>query len=472
MKFVYVSFISLLLLGCVPTTPVPVTVTPSPIGPQPPTETVTPAPGNDPVFVGAGDIADCNGNGDEATANLLDNIPGTVFTIGDNAYPDGAASDFVNCYDPSWGRHKARTFPVPGNHDYIMAGANAYFDYFGAVAGDRDKGYYSYDLGTWHIIALNSNLPVGVGSAQEQWLRADLAAHQVDCTLAYWHHPLFSSSSVHGSNAGMLPLWQALYDYGADVVLAGHDHTYERFAPQDPLGLADPLRGIREFVVGSGGRSHYGFGIPRPNSEVRNNDTYGVLKLTLHPDSYSWEFIPEEGKTFTDSGSAPCVTTATAASSGVLTFIPTDDATLRSNSPDTNYGPDSTLQADNDPPDNFLIQFNISGLNNRLVLNASLHLYNVNKSDAGGDLYHIADQNWDEKTVTWNAAPLAGSTPLASLGPVEKDSWYEIDVTSVIMGDGIYSFRMATTSDDGADYASKEAGVEFSPRLVISVGEP
>ena len=273
-----------------------------------PTPSTTPVPADDPVLVGACDIAHCSSNGDEATASLLDGIEGTVFTTGDNVYRDGSAAEFANCYDPTWGRHKARTFPSAGNHDYHTPDAAGYFDYFGSSAGEPGKGYYSYDLGEWHIIVLNSNIPVKAGSEQEQWLRADLAAHPAVCTLAYWHHPRFSSGTVHGSSTSMQPLWQALYDNGADVVLAGHEHNYERFAPQDPSGIPDPARGIREFVVGSGGRSHYVFGTPIANSEVRNQDTYGVLKLTLHPTSYSWEFVPEPGKTFTDSGNAPCVT--------------------------------------------------------------------------------------------------------------------------------------------------------------------
>ena len=273
--------------------------------------------GADPVFVGAGDIASCSSSGDEATAALLDAIPGTVFTLGDNAYESGTATEFANCYDPSWGRHKARTFPAPGNHDYFTLNASGYFSYFGAAAGDPTKGYYSYDLGTWRIIVINSNCAVVegcyVGSPQEQWLRADLAAHPTACTLAYWHHPRFSSGSTHGSSTEMQPIWQALYEAGADVVLSGHEHNYERFAPQDPNGNLDTVHGIREFVVGTGGASHYAFGTMLPNTEVRNSDTYGVLKLTLHPGSYDWQFVPEAGKTFTDSGSALCVASGTSA---------------------------------------------------------------------------------------------------------------------------------------------------------------
>lgn len=264
----------------------------------------------DPVLVGAGDIAGCGSSGDEATSTLLDSIPGTVFTVGDNAYPNGSSSEFNSCYEPSWGRHKARTKPSPGNHDYNTAGATGYFGYFGAVAGDPSKGYYSYDLGEWHVVALNSNCSaIGecrAGSLQEQWLRQDLTASAKPCTLAYWHHPLFTSGSEHPNATSMRPIFQALYDHNAEVVVSGHNHNYERFAPQDPNGGQDDARGIREFVAGMGGLSHYSFGSIEPNSQVRNAETYGVLKLTLHASSYDWQFIPEAGRTFTDSGTTAC----------------------------------------------------------------------------------------------------------------------------------------------------------------------
>jgi hypothetical protein len=258
------------------------------------------------VLVGAGDIADCGSSGDDATAALLDAIPGTVFTAGDNAYGDGTPTEFARCYDPTWGRHKARTRPSPGNHDYETGSATGYYGYFGARAGPAGRGYYSYDLGAWHVVSLNSNIAMSAGSPQEQWLRADLAATTKRCVLAYWHHPRFSSSDSHGSEPETQPLWQALYDHAAEVVISGHDHTYERFAPQTPDGAADPGRGIRQFVVGTGGKSHYGFGPPLPNSEARDNTSYGVLKLTLDPGSYSWTFIPAAGDSFTDSGRGTC----------------------------------------------------------------------------------------------------------------------------------------------------------------------
>lgn len=268
---------------------------------------------SDPVLVGAGDVASCDDPaGAKATAKLLDSIPGTVYVAGDLAYPDGTAEEFADCYGPTWGRHKARTRPSPGNHEFHAGRATPYFDYFGAAAGDSKKGYYSYELGTWHVIVINSNcseLPGGCAkdSPEEQWLRQDLAQHPTTCTVAYWHHPLFSSGGKHGNDPEVKPLWQDLYAANADLVLNGHDHDYERFAPQDPDGKLDAARGIREFVVGSGGKnSHRSFGETKPNSEVRNSDTFGVLKLTLHPKSYDWEFVPEEGKTFKDSGSGTC----------------------------------------------------------------------------------------------------------------------------------------------------------------------
>jgi hypothetical protein len=262
------------------------------------------------VMVGAGDIAKCSTEADEATAKLLDNIPGTVFTVGDNAYPSGTASEFKNCYGPSWGRHKSRTRPALGNHEYETAGASGYFGYFGAAAGDPDRGYYSYDRGEWHVVALNSNCgEVGgcwADSPQGRWLRNDLANHPAECTLAYFHHPLFSSGSDHGDQQIARPLWNALYAADADVVIGAHDHSYERFAPQGPDGARNKERGIRQFVVGTGGGTQRGFGKIRPNSQARNASTPGVLKLTLEPGSYSWKFVPVAGETFTDSGTTSC----------------------------------------------------------------------------------------------------------------------------------------------------------------------
>ena len=265
------------------------------------------------VLVGAGDIANCDvtgGSGAVVTARLLDRIPGTVFTVGDHAYPSGTAKEFQDCYDPRWGRHKARTRPSPGNHDYLTANAKPYFDYFGANAGPERRGYYSYALGAWHIVSLNSFIAADRRSPQIEWLRKDLSENRTSCTLAYWHIPVFSSGP-HGSEAQttsrMLEVWRVLYEFGADVVINGHDHMYERFAPQDPKGKPDPRKGIREFVVGSGGAGLYSVRQVRPNSEARGTRSYGVLKLTLGATDYTWEFVQGAGEPFQDSGTSQCV---------------------------------------------------------------------------------------------------------------------------------------------------------------------
>ena len=269
-----------------------------------------PRPPSGKVIVAVGDIASCSSTDDEATANLVGGIKGsTVLTLGDEAYPEGTTEEFDKCYKPTWGRFEDRTKPVPGNHEYNTKEAKGYFNYFGKVAGEPDKGYYSYDLDGWHIVALNSNceeVGCGASSPQVRWLEADLAKDAKRCTLAYFHYPLFSSGEYRPGIHEVKPLWEALYAADADVVLNGHDHNYQRFAPQDPNGKADPKRGIREFVVGTGGRSLYPIGEPIANSEVDNDETYGILTLAPHPDDYEWRFLPVEGETFTDSGSAGC----------------------------------------------------------------------------------------------------------------------------------------------------------------------
>ena len=262
-----------------------------------------------PVLVGAGDISSCANTGDSATTRLLERIPGTVFAAGDNAYESGTAAEFANCYGPTWGRFKARTRPVPGNHEYKSAGAAPYFAYFGSRAGDPGKGWYAYDVGTWRVYSLNSNCAsvggCGPGSAQETWLRADLAENPRECVAAVWHHPLFSSGA-HGNYSSSRPLWQALYEAGADIVITGHDHDYERFALQRADGSADPEAGIREFVVGTGGKGTRSFGSTRANSQVRKTGVLGVLKLELRSSSYTWRFVPVSGSTWTDTGAADC----------------------------------------------------------------------------------------------------------------------------------------------------------------------
>lgn len=284
----------------------------SPIGTAGPT---------DPVLVGAGDIASCAQENDEQTAVLLDQVVATgdesgvetvVFAAGDNAYENGSLEEFEQCYGPTWGRHKDRTRPATGNHEYATVNADGYFQYFGEAAGDPAEGYYSFDLGTWHVVILNTSdhcqtVDCAAGSAQEQWLRADLAASDAFCTLAIWHDPLFTSGPRGSSARYVIPFWRALYEFGADVVVNGHEHNYERFAPQTADGLLGTAHGIRQFVVGTGGNGHRSFESPRaPHSEVADDATYGVIQLTLHPAGYDWEFIPIAGEVFRDSGSDEC----------------------------------------------------------------------------------------------------------------------------------------------------------------------
>lgn len=274
------------------------------------TATVTaPPPPAGEVLIAAGDIAQCGSSNDEATAAVVDTIPGTVAVLGDNVYESGTATEYTNCYDPSWGQFKDRTKPSVGNHEYYTAGATGYYGYFGASAGDPTKGYYSYDLGDWHVVVLNSNCStVGCSSVSNQvaWLVADLAATTKSCVLAYWHHPRFNSGASHGNNTNVAPFWDALYAAGAEVILNGHEHLYERFAPQTPAAVADPATGIRQFTVGTGGRAFYSIGTMKANSEVINNNTYGVLRMTLSAGSYSWKFLPVAGRTFTDAGTGTC----------------------------------------------------------------------------------------------------------------------------------------------------------------------
>jgi acid phosphatase type 7 len=280
---------------------------PPPPPPNMPPPPPPPPPPSEVTLIAVGDIASCSSSGDEATGALVDGMPGTIALLGDLAYNSGTLTQFQTCFEPSWGRHKPRSWPSPGNHEYETANAAAYFTYFGAAAGDPTKGYYSYDLGDWHIVVLNSNIDRTIDSEQVRWLREDLTASARTCTLAYWHHPRFNSGSDHGNNRSVAPFWTTLHELGADVVLNGHEHVYERFAPQTPAAAPDPERGIRQFTVGTGGRSHDAFkAVPEPNSEVRNASTYGVLKLSLKAGGYDWQFVPVPDATFTDSGSGTC----------------------------------------------------------------------------------------------------------------------------------------------------------------------
>ena len=294
--------LGLLLIACgdngAPTAPTP------PTAATVPPQTPAPPPEPDAVLVGAGDIAMCGAPEVAATAALLDTISGTVFTAGDNAYPNGSLRDYMACYEPTWGRHKHRTRPAPGNHEYNTPNGAAYYEYFGAAAGPPGRGYYSFREGAWLIVSLNSNVPAGPGSPQAEWLKMTLAQNPTRCAAAIWHHPLFTSGP-NGGSPSMRELWRILHESGAEIVLAGHDHMYERFAPQDAEGRPDPAAGVRGFTVGTGGAHIYDARTRRPNSEAIGRSA-GVLKLTLKATSYEWQFIPIAGGRFSDFGASEC----------------------------------------------------------------------------------------------------------------------------------------------------------------------
>jgi hypothetical protein len=444
----------------------------------------------DPVFVGAGDIADCTTtsaatSGAEQTAKLLDGIAGTVFTLGDNVYDAGTAAQFSNCYDPTWGRHKARTRPAPGNHEYDTSGAAPYYSYFGANAGSAGLGYYSYDIGnSWHIVSLNSEVDASATSVQAQWLRDDLANSSAPCTLAYWHKPLFSSGQ-HGNLPNTQELWRILHQYGADVVLNGHDHDYERFAPQDPYGNPDP-NGIREFVVGTGGAERRSFSVIRPNSEIRDYSTFGVLKLTLHATSYDWQFVPVAGATFTDSGTGTCFTgtnptatptnTATPLPQGqsVLSFTPAADALVDEANPTTAYAKNSQLLAVDKPSaKQSFLRFTVGGLpTGAPITEAKLQLYVINQSvNSGGIFNSTTNTTWPE-AITWNTKPAIDGPQLASLGASTAGTFVTINLSSLITGNGDYSFAITSPSGnaDTFGFTSRDGAIaENRSQLIITV---
>ncbi len=296
------------LYGCLPIQGGPITAPQGSAAAIPPGKSVT--------IYAAGDIADCRKSkpehsGAAKTASLIaaalaKDKDAAVLTLGDATYPVGLLEEFTECYEPTWGQFKHRTFPSPGNHEYYTPAAVGYYDYFGNIAGPTRRGYYSVDIGTWHVVSINSNLKPIDHQQQLAWLKTDLAQHPARCTLAYWHHPLYSSGG-HGNNERMADVWQALQAAGAAVILVSHDHDYERFAPQDADARRDDARGIREFVVGTGGARLTPLFARKPNSDISDNATHGVLRMVLKDGSYEWEFLPVAGGSFTDRGAALCI---------------------------------------------------------------------------------------------------------------------------------------------------------------------
>jgi hypothetical protein len=255
------------------------------------------------VLLATGDIGVCGSAAAVGTGQMLDELEGTILAVGDMAYRHGTAQEFETCYDPVWGRHKARTRPAPGNHEYESAAAQPYFDYFGSQAGPSGQGYYSFKSGDWLVLSLNSNLPVGNTTAQALWIRSELTANTSRCALAYFHHPLYSSGP-NGDNARLAGLWQLLYENGVDVIVSAHEHLYERYAPMSPDGQRNDTRGIRQFIVGTGGAGLYTVMRAHPQSEIQVI-AHGMLKLTLAAQSYSWEYL-QLGGGKSDVGNDAC----------------------------------------------------------------------------------------------------------------------------------------------------------------------
>ena len=542
----------------------------------------------DPFIVAGGDIAcdpaDSNFNAGKgtsancrqlATSNLLSGAA-AVLPLGDNQYYCGSYSAYTQSYDLSWGRYKSLTHPAVGNHEYLTtggsgaatgcttanAGAAGYYQYFGSAAGQSGQGYYSYNVGTWHLIALNSNCGDAGGcsssSPQGKWLTADLAAHANMCTLAYWHIPLFDTGNYASPNSQSF--WNSLSASHADVILNGHDHNYQRYAPQTPGGVIDQTNGIREFIVGTGGANLISYGTSAGNTEVRNNTTFGVLKLTLHAGSYDWQFVPEAGKTFTDSGTKAChasgggadttpptapgsltataasptqvnlawaastdnvgvngyrilrggtqigtstttnysdpsalastmysytvvatdaagnasgpsntATVTTPASGSVLSFTPTDDSYAANDTPSAVHGTETQVIADNSPVKHMFVRFSVSGTSGRPVQSAKLRLYCVDPSAMGGE-FHGSSTTWSQSTLTWNLQPTINAPVLGTLGAVATNTWYEVDVTPLVTGDGAVSVAGISTSTDGAHFSSKEGSATLMPQLLVTLG--
>jgi hypothetical protein len=518
----------------------------------------------DVVIAAAGDIASCTSSGDEATADLLDAIaPARILLLGDNAYESGTDAEFASCYDPTWGRFREKTHPSPGNHDYNTAGAFGYYNYFGAAAGDPAKGYYAFDLGAWRFYALNSNcgaVSCSAGSQQEQWLRADLATRPRTCLAAFMHHPRFASgpTATRRDNTSVAPLYQAFYEASGDLWLVGHNHYYERLTRLGPTGAIDLGRGIRNFVVGTGGRGFSAFGEPITGSEVRSQ-TFGVLELTLRDGGYDWAFVPVSGSTFTDSGTDTCgaaaldttppsaptdlvstangaasvglswtastdnvsvlaydvyrdaqflastaattytdtsaaagasyayhviardaadnvsgpsnTVTVTVQASTIATFPAAADSRVAEAKPGQNFGTSAVLRVDggSDPDVESNLRFGVSGVSGA-VQRAILRVY-ATAGTVDGPAVYATDNDWTETGIIWTNRPARTTGAMDDKGLIATGTWVEYDVTSLVSGNGAFSFVLATTSRDSADFHSRNSTqTALRPQLVVTHG--
>src|SRR5215212_10069128 len=469
---------------------------------------------SDPVIAAAGDIA-CDptstsfngGAGNQVSCRqqytsdlLVDADLAAVLPLGDVQYYCGGYRAFIQSYEQSWGRVKSISHPVVGNHEYLTyggtdcasdnVGAEGYFKYFGEAAGEPSQGYYSYDISAWHLIALNSNCGDADGcssdSPQGRWLTADLAKHRNLCTLAYWHIPLFSSGGRAANNTQVI--WQILYNHDVDVILNGHDHIYERFAPQAPDGTLDTERGIREFVVGTGGANLTEIESIAANSEVLNNDTFGILKLTLHPASYDWQFVPETGNIFRDSGTekchgeppvgtppsaltqmvpAPTQTASPTPATTAFTFAPSADAYTSKPKPASNFGASNMLRLYGGPLGASYLRFDVDNLPSTVV-RATLRLYANNPSISGYQVRAVANNAWNESTITYGNAPPIGDLITVS-EPFEARQWTSVDLTSMVKGNGTYNIVLITFNATPFSLASRDAIPLYRPQLVVDV---
>jgi hypothetical protein len=440
----------------------------------------------DSVLLAAGDIATCPGTGDEATAAILDGYPtATVAALGDLVYDAGTPEEFRDCYEPSWGQHKARTKPATGNHEYDTPGATGYFGYWGAAAGTAGKGWYSYDLGSWHVVVLNSNceevtVDCAPTSEQVEWLEADLAASEAACTLAYWHHPLFTSG-YHAGEANLQlvrPFWDALYEHGADLILVGHDHSYERFAPQTPSGFADSVYGIRQFVVGTGGAPLRGFMTVAANSQVRDYSTVGVLRLTLRSGGYDWSFLAPTGATFTDTGSGGCHGAPPNPTSSSHTSAWSNDRTVDvtwSGASDSGSGVDGfsyswTQSADGGEPDYLKdAEETATGTTSPELADGSWWFHLRTRDNAGNwsEATHLGPFSIDT-TAPWNPTLSSPShTPnVWSNDPTVEAAWTGASDGHSGVDGYAYSWTQQAASDPGMTKSAEEsASATTSPSL-------
>jgi len=432
------------------------------------------------VVAGAGDICDTSGTACKGTSDLIVSInPTAVFTAGDNAYDSGTLSEFNNRYAPTWGRFKALTSPSPGNHEYYTSGASGYFDYFNGVgnadgpAGNRSKGYYSWDVGDWHFIALNTMTGGTVSSTQITWLKNDLAANTKPCTAAYFHHPLVSRGSYSGYSQ-VKPFWDALYAAKADLVLVGHDHNYQRYGKMNPSqGAASD--GIRQILIGTGGRAFYDIDGSHASLEASNDNTHGVLKLTLTATGYTGDFVPRAGSSYTDRFTGTCNKGGSPSQS--LTLNAVRDVTVKSGGSRDNSAVLFADGSDGGQQLRGLMGWNVGSAAGLNLTSAQVKLQVSDRSTGAYDLYQVA-ASWSESNATYSGATLGSK--LGSVTPSATGAQYiSLNATGLqlvknwaagtVANNGVILVP-ASGVTDGVDWSSREGA--NAPQLLLSYTTP